>query len=365
MASDLNADRDAMQSTHKGASAPSYLKSGMFWLDDAANPLWILKIYDGTHWIKLFEIDINNNNSILNAVKNGTARTHGASIAQIQDGEFVHIGASTGTNTLTATATPTVTAYPAGAMFIFTAGGTNTGAVTLNVDGAAEWDVQKKGAALVADDITINNIVVVVSNGTNFQMVSPSKLGTASLLDTGTGAGELPTNADIVFPSAIPAGGVIEFGGTSAPSGWLLCYGQEVSRSTFSVLFAAVGITHGSGDGSTTFNVPDHRGRVTAGKDNMGGASADRLTGTSGGVNGDNLGATGGDETHGLVEAENGPHKHVLNGRIGSLQFGSTGIQGSNTPGSTIAATGIGSSGSGTPHLNVQPTIIMTKIIKT
>src|SRR5690606_12877743 len=92
--------------------------------------------------------------------------------------------------------------------------------------------------------------------------------------------------------SGVPIGTVADFAGTSAPAGWLLCYGQAVSRTTYAALFAVLGTTYGAGNGSSTFNLPDCRGRVVAGKDNMGGASANRLTGQSGGLNGDNLGAT-------------------------------------------------------------------------
>lgn len=58
----------------------------------------------------------------------------------------------------------------------------------------------------------------------------------------------------------IPAGAVMPFAMNSAPSGWLAADGAAVSRSTYAALFAAVGTTHGAGDGSTTFNLPDLRG---------------------------------------------------------------------------------------------------------
>lgn len=61
------------------------------------------------------------------------------------------------------------------------------------------------------------------------------------------------------------------------PAGWLWCAGQAVSRATYSALFAAIGTTYGAGDGSTTFNVPDLRGRALVGLDNMGGSDAGRI----------------------------------------------------------------------------------------
>jgi microcystin-dependent protein len=74
-----------------------------------------------------------------------------------------------------------------------------------------------------------------------------------------------------------PAGSVIAFAGSSAPTDWLLCYGQAVSRTTYATLFAVVSTTYGVGDGTTTFNLPDLRGRTVAGVDNMGGSDAGRL----------------------------------------------------------------------------------------
>lgn len=100
----------------------------------------------------------------------------------------------------------------------------------------------------------------------------------------------------------VPTGTVLPFAGSSAPSGYELCYGQAVSRSTFATLFGVISTTYGTGDGSTTFNLPDLRGRVVAGQDNMGGVSADRLTDQANGVDGDVLGDTGGTEGNLLGE---------------------------------------------------------------
>lgn len=94
----------------------------------------------------------------------------------------------------------------------------------------------------------------------------------------------------------LPAGAVIPYAGSAAPAGWLLCGGQAVSRSDYAALFAIIGTTYGSGNGSTTFNVPDLRGRVVAGEDDMGGTAANRLTAGNSGITGTTLGAAGGDE---------------------------------------------------------------------
>ena len=99
--------------------------------------------------------------------------------------------------------------------------------------------------------------------------------------------------------SSIPVGVITAFGGTTAPGGWLLCRGQAVSRNDFAGLYAVIGATYGSGDGSTTFNLPDLRRRVPVG---AGG------TGTP--VLGNSPGNRGGSERHTLTVGEMPAHQH-------------------------------------------------------
>jgi microcystin-dependent protein len=90
------------------------------------------------------------------------------------------------------------------------------------------------------------------------------------------------------------------------PAGWYRCNGAAISRAANAALFAAIGTTYGAGDGSTTFNVPDLRGRTIAGLDNMGGgAPAGRLPGA------DYFGWTGGASTHTLSVTEIAAHQHT------------------------------------------------------
>lgn len=183
----------------------------------------------------------------------------------------------------------------------------------------------------------------------------------------------------IASDNPVPVGALMAFAGAVAPAKWLLCYGQAVSRTTYADLFTAIGTAWGSGNGSTTFNVPDFRGRVVAGKDDMGGTSANRLTGLSGGVNGDTLAAYGGSESHTLTEAQLAAHDHLMfagvNGVNGvspsASNYVATNSSQSNgnndyiMQGTATAAT-IGqtsTTGSGSAHNNVQPTAIANMII--
>lgn len=96
------------------------------------------------------------------------------------------------------------------------------------------------------------------------------------------GAVILSKLATSVANALVPVGTILPYGGASSPnSSWLLCYGQAVSRSTYSSLYAILGDLYGVGDGSTTFNLPDLRGRVPVGNDAMGGTAANRTQRTS------------------------------------------------------------------------------------
>jgi len=106
------------------------------------------------------------------------------------------------------------------------------------------------------------------------------------------------TSLDALVRSAMPVGSLTAYVGTSAPdSSWVVCNGAAIDRTTYATLFALIGTTYGSGDGSTMFNVPDLRGRVIAGFDS--------LSGTFG-----VLGGTGGAESVALTGAETGSHSH-------------------------------------------------------
>ena len=160
----------------------------------------------------------------------------------------------------------------------------------------------------------------------------------------------------------MPTGAVLPFAGSSAPSGYLLCFGQAVSRSTYATLFGVISTAYGTGDGSSTFNLPDLRGRIAAGMDGMGGSAASRLTSTTMSPDGNTLGATGGTQTHTLITAEMPAHTHSVPGQI---QVGNDlGSAAGYAAGLVNTGTSTSTGGDGA-HLNVQPTLALNYMIKT
>jgi len=205
--------------------------------------------------------------------------------------------------------------------------------------------------------------------------------GTIQTADIADGA---ITAAKMASSAVTPAGIISPYAGTTAPTGWLVCDGQLASRTIYSALYAAIGDTYGAGDGSTTFNIPDLRGRVIAGQDDMGGTSANRLTGQTGGIDGDTLGATGGAETHTLTTSEMPAHRHDMFAAQSVNRDGNSTLGADEPVARTNDSYGSGDEryammeatieptvghtseeGSGSAHANVQPTIILNYIIKT
>ena len=99
---------------------------------------------------------------------------------------------------------------------------------------------------------------------------------TAGLLKTSNNLSELTATIETVYANtgidhAVPVGVIFPWCSDNvvAPVGWLFCNGQAVSRSTYSVLFGVIGSLYGAGNGTTTFNLPDLRGRVIAGVDTV------------------------------------------------------------------------------------------------
>jgi hypothetical protein len=137
-----------------------------------------------------------------------------------------------------------------------------------------------------------------------------------------------------------PIGGMIAYGGAAAPPGWLLCYGQAVSRTSYALLFAILGIDYGAGDGSTTFNLPDKRGRMSIGADNMGGSAANRVTQAVSGILATTVGQAGGNQlaqqdtltATTTVSVGDPGHQHTAAGSL---------INGTAAPGASTGAGGV------------------------
>jgi microcystin-dependent protein len=168
----------------------------------------------------------------------------------------------------------------------------------------------------------------------------------ASPAFTGTPTAPTPSNGDsstklattaFVAANGVPAGAITAFGGASAPTGWLLCDGSAVNRTTYATLFALFSTTYGVGDGSTTFNLPDLRGRTIVGK----GTNLDTL-GESDGLG---VGSRTPKHNHGvgtLAVATAGGHGHAHTLAIGASGSHSHGTdsQGSHSHGGNTSAGG-------------------------
>jgi microcystin-dependent protein len=253
-----------------------------------------------------------------------------------------------------------------GQMIAFTPHATNAAVVTLNVDGLGGRPLRTAPAAELAAGVLIQGTPYVATY----------------------------SNADGAFylrdfygnPYNVPLGALLEFTGATAPnSAFVLPYGQAISRTTYAAYFALVGTTYGAGDGTTTFNVIDKRGRVSAGKDDMGGSAASRIGSVatdSGTIVGTTLGSVGGSATHVLTTGEmpththantlNDPgHTHPMPGTSNSgsaSQFFSmstvqttTGNTGSATTGATINNVNAGNS---SPFAMLQPSIIVNYLLR-
>ena len=168
--------------------------------------------------------------------------------------------------------------------------------------------------------------------------------------DVGPAAGGAVSNVAGIIGEIRQYAGII----SSIPAGWYPSFGQAVSRTTYSAAFASLGTTWGSGDGSTTYNLPDLRGRAMYGLDDMGGTPANRVTAGVSGVPGNTLGGSGGSQalqahTHAVNDPththayEDGGHVHtfLLDSNGGGSPDGvPCAIAGAvSSPGTTFAAT--------------------------
>ncbi|WP_426418191.1 phage tail protein [Bradyrhizobium genosp. A] len=258
-----------------------------------------------------------------------------------------------------------------GKMIAFTPHVTNGATVTLNVDGLGAKPLRPAPAVELQGGVLIQ--------GTPYAAVYSNADGVFYLFGVGTAPG-------------IPLAAGMDYWATTTPSSsFAFATGQAISRTTYAALFALIGTTYGGGDGSTTFNLPDKRGRVSAGFDN--GDITGRLNGAFG-VNAAALGSAGGEQGHTLTAAEipaitstasptlavattlnnyvaSNSGDNTLVSAGGSGGVAAVSLNGGPTVsklGATGTATGTVSSASnntgGAAHNNIQPTIVCNYIMR-
>ena len=254
---DINSNLSALFSNNSGAAAPGTTTAFMWWADTANDAL-----------------------KIRNAA----------------DSAFITVGTLSATNLgLSTAASPTFTGnvgVPAGTVSslpIRRSDDTNTGiffsaADTLDIatGGTRRAHFDSDGItirdrkALRLRDTSNSNFVAIRAPSdvsSDVTLTLPSTDGNANDVLQSDGSGNLSFTA---LPQAVPTGSVHVMATTTVPSGYLECDGSAISRTTYSALFAIIGTTWGTGDGSTTFNVPDLRGEFVRGWDNGKGTDSGR-----------------------------------------------------------------------------------------
>jgi microcystin-dependent protein len=178
-------------------------------------------------------------------------------------------------------------------------------------------------------------------------------------------------------PYSIPLGAMLAYTGTTAPnSAFVLPFGQAISRTTYAAYFSLVGTIFGTGDGSTTFNIIDMRGRLPIGQDNMGGSAASRVTTAGSSIDGTTIGANGGGQNVSILQGNlpnvtlGGSVTYAANSSGISYQPGGAGAtvvsamaSGGNTSATTTSVS-ISLGGSGTALNKMPPGIVVPYILR-
>jgi microcystin-dependent protein len=159
------------------------------------------------------------------------------------------------------------------------------------------------------------------------------------------------SSEQIKVGAGAPVGAILASAGLLVPTGWFECNGAGVSRTQYAELFSIVGTTYGAGNGSTTFNLPDLRGRMLAGMDS---SQTEFST----------LGKTGGEKAHILTIAELPPHTHDIKMDSDTTPDGGTGAAASEDTHNVTLAGGAMSTGGGASHNNLPPFMAVRWIIK-
>ena len=225
---------------------------------------------------------------------------------------------------------------------------TPMGATTVYVDGSpvASWNANTKSA------VTSNNAVLQTFDADTKSAVTVNDeivqtFDADSKADADNVYTKTETNSLLVDKSDVLIGEIKTFAGSTAPEGYLICNGSAISRTTYAALYAVIGTIYGVGDGTTTFNLPDYRGRVIVGANTT-----------------YPLGSTGGEATHTLTVNEIPSHTHevYISGDGGGVWSGVAGS--SSTQWAGWNDYGIKNTGGGQSHNNMQPYGTANFIIK-
>ena len=243
---------------------------------------------------------------------------------------------------------------------------------TVTVGGAANFGstVTVEGATNLASTVTVVGAGTFKSNVSvsgNMNIAGNTSIGgTVTIVGANVQAANAKVCASAFYGDGsnmtglLPSGVILPYGASASPTGFLLCNGQAVSRSTYSSLFAIVSSLYGDGNGSSTFNVPDLRGRFVAGWD----AGTSVLTSvTANMVLGSSIANTGGAQAITLAVAQMPAHTHDITPmRQDSPRTGGGSGNVYDAISGTVSTSSTGGDGA---HSNIPPTMILNYIIKT
>lgn len=170
-------------------------------------------------------------------------------------------------------------------------------------------------------------------------------------IDYGTERIEIISSGGSITGDTLPIGSITAYGKETAPANWLICDGSAVSRSAYADLFAVIGTKYGEGDGSTTFNLPNLKGRVPVGLD-------------GGDTDFNEIGKTGGEKTHILTVDEMPKHSHRGTYLKDTNITTAYNVGYRTSPSSETPTEFNDSRGNDQPHNNLQPYQVQNYIIK-
>ena len=259
---DINSNLSALYSNNSGAAAPSTTTAFMWWADTSNDALKIRNAADDGF------------------VTVGTLSATNLGLATLASPTFTgNVGIPAGSASAPAVRrsddTNTGLYFSASDTVNVSTGGTNR--VQIDTNGIT---VQDRKAIRFRDTSNSNFVAIRAPDdaASDITLTLPSSDGNEDDVLQSDGSGNL---SFVALPQAVPTGSVHMMATTTAPSGYLKCNGAAVSRTTYSDLFDTIGTTHGAGDGSSTFNVPDLRGEFVRGWDDSRGVDSGRSFGSS------------------------------------------------------------------------------------